>query len=423
MTDDPFRGDGGRPEADGSVTSGATEYLTAPTVRARIQPKRSDAAFPPSWTSTASDLSPGDPDPLWNSRPEQPTAPDSGQYPRPPQYAQPQYAQPQYAQPPTYGAQPQYAQPQYAQPPTYGAQQQYAQPQYAQPPTYGAQQQYAQPQYAQPQYAQPPTYGSQPPAYGPQPTGYGATPLSPPGGVVPPTAARPGDPAGLGAPAGLDDPPGGVGRSKIVGVAAGLAVLLGLLGGGGWYLSHPRDPGGSAVANGPSSTTGSAPGEPSAGSIAPESTTDPDASSTPAPSTPAPSTPAPSTPTPSATVRPHRTTVEKLKAGDCVQKLTGTKISTVPVIDCAAPHEVQLVGLYTPRKGAYPGQKSLITTGATGCAPVVRSAVRENAPPVETVPLVPSEATWKSGNRRILCFVGATGAANLTESVVDTATV
>ena len=253
----------------------------------------------------------------------------------------------------------------------------------------------------------PPVAGYPPPgspAYGPTigwPTPY----LSPTGPAGPPPTGLP--PGAVPPPV---PPPGpGTGTGRVVGVVLGLVALLVLVGGGGWYLLRPRAATVAAVAAGVTSTAPA------------PTTTDP---GTAAADPPATGTSAGGTPgaggIPGAGSRP--TVVKALKVGDCVQTLRGDKISTVPVVDCTVPHELQLAGLYTPRKSAYPGHTALVRTGAAGCSPIVRAAVRADAPPTATVPLIPSEATWKAGDRRILCFVSGADSSTVSGSVLDDST-
>jgi hypothetical protein len=190
----------------------------------------------------------------------------------------------------------------------------------------------------------------------------------------------------------------------VVAVLLGFTVLVGGAVAGGWYLLGPE---GSPIAVTAPATTIPEP--------APSGGTEPsgvlgtgaDPSSTPVP-------------TPPATTR--QSGIEELRTGDCIRTLTGTHIAKVPVVACSAPHQVQLAGLYTPKRGSYPGHDPLVRTAAKGCAPVIKGILRSDAPPVASLPLVPAKATWAHGDRRVLCFVAAEDESDLTGTVLDTAT-
>ena len=223
--------------------------------------------------------------------------------------------------------------------------------------------------------------------------------------VMLPPPGRPGPPVGARPPR----------RGTAVALGAGALLLLGAVGGGAYLLlpsSSPTAAGGREPAASPSATgpldagAGVSPGptEPSA--------VDPTTSTPPSPS------PAPKA-RPTRTTRPHQADVTTLHPGECVRTVKGTSIRNVPVVDCTIPHELQLVSLYAPQRTTYPGRPWLLKAGETGCAPLIRAAISPTAPPLAMVPMIPSEDSWRSGNRRIMCFVTGRDSQNLSGSVLD----
>lgn len=102
-----------------------------------------------------------------------------------------------------------------------------------------------------------------------------------------------------------------------------------------------------------------------------------------------------------------------LKVGDCLNiSDLSEQVETVPAIDCAKPHEAEA---YASTKmadaDAFPGMEAVQTQGDAFCADEFEGFV---GTPYEESELLgtymyPTEDSWKSGDREILCVVYVDG--------------
>ena len=111
------------------------------------------------------------------------------------------------------------------------------------------------------------------------------------------------------------------------------------------------------------------------------------------------------------------TTAETLDVGDCLRDpSTGT--SGVHVVDCTVPHRGQVVGLYEPVGGPYPGVDQLTKEAEVPCQDAFQEFVGSD--PLTSVftlfPLLPTEGAWASGDTTVACIAAIYGDATVKSS-------
>ena len=108
----------------------------------------------------------------------------------------------------------------------------------------------------------------------------------------------------------------------------------------------------------------------------------------------------------------------QLMPGDCVGNWNDDGGDQV-LVACAREHEYEVLAVYTPPGGDYPGDKAVAKEARDGCAERAAQAWRSGPPSdiAEMAYAAPHKDAWESGNRTIFCLVtGRKGP--LTRSVV-----
>ena len=105
---------------------------------------------------------------------------------------------------------------------------------------------------------------------------------------------------------------------------------------------------------------------------------------------------------------PGETIVFELSAGDCLNDASESgDVSTVPVVDCADPHDSEVYAVILMDDAEYPGDEAVATQAEADCradfatfigVPAAQSRYMFNA-------LYPTEDSWNGGDREILCRV------------------
>lgn len=104
----------------------------------------------------------------------------------------------------------------------------------------------------------------------------------------------------------------------------------------------------------------------------------------------------------------EQTDVFSIKVGDCIndEGLSGA-VDSVPVVDCAEPHDSEAYESVIMADGDFPGDEATTTQGDADCQAAfdtfVGVAYDESA--LDFTYLYPSEDTWAQGDREILCLV------------------
>lgn len=93
-----------------------------------------------------------------------------------------------------------------------------------------------------------------------------------------------------------------------------------------------------------------------------------------------------------------------LTVGDCLVSPTEGS-GRAHVVACAEPHRGQVVGMYEPVGGPYPGADVLTEESEAPCEQAFTTFVGSD--PLTSVldlfPLLPTEEAWESGDRTVVC--------------------
>jgi putative regulator of septum formation len=113
--------------------------------------------------------------------------------------------------------------------------------------------------------------------------------------------------------------------------------------------------------------------------------------------------------------------VQTLDVGMCVNGVAeGSVIARIDPVSCSTPHDNEVVGTTRyPEAGAYPGQAALETFAAPPCIAAFNAyvGVDFSSSSLDMLPILPTDATWASGDRAITCIVLARDRSKLTSSV------
>jgi hypothetical protein len=100
-----------------------------------------------------------------------------------------------------------------------------------------------------------------------------------------------------------------------------------------------------------------------------------------------------------------------LSVGDCLNDASETgDVSTVPVVDCASPHDSEIYASITMHDAEYPGEVATIAAADEACAAEFELFV--GIPISDSIysyaTLYPTESSWDGGDREILCRIALT---------------
>lgn len=101
------------------------------------------------------------------------------------------------------------------------------------------------------------------------------------------------------------------------------------------------------------------------------------------------------------------TAATSLGAGDCILDPGAAQVVDVDRVDCATPHEFEVIGMATLTGSAFPGDAQVVADARVACEPVFASYVGE---PYEDSPwfinvFTPTAETWAEGERTVTCLV------------------
>ncbi len=118
--------------------------------------------------------------------------------------------------------------------------------------------------------------------------------------------------------------------------------------------------------------------------------------------------------------------VEDLGPGDCFDDETVNgefveEAQTVPMVDCADPHDNEVYANLDFEGGVYPGDTALYEEGLASCLPLFEGYVGS---PYETsrldiFPITPVADGWADGDRNLTCVLYDLNLSKLTGSMKD----
>ena len=114
------------------------------------------------------------------------------------------------------------------------------------------------------------------------------------------------------------------------------------------------------------------------------------------------------------------TGVFSLSVGDCLNDAAEAgDVSTVPVVDCAEPHDSEIYASIRMDDAEYPGLEATIAAADADCRAAFESFV--GIPSDNSIysyaTLYPTESSWDGGDREILCRIALAGADGAIEQV------
>jgi hypothetical protein len=101
------------------------------------------------------------------------------------------------------------------------------------------------------------------------------------------------------------------------------------------------------------------------------------------------------------------TTAISLQAGDCILDPAAAQVTDVDRVECASPHDFEVIGTVTLTGSEYPGSTQVVADARAACEPVFVLYVGE---PYEDSPwfinvFTPTAETWADGERSATCLV------------------
>lgn len=111
-----------------------------------------------------------------------------------------------------------------------------------------------------------------------------------------------------------------------------------------------------------------------------------------------------------------------LKEGQCVNLPAETSAATIDVVGCDDPHEAEIVGVETITESALPSEGTLEELAFTQCHAHFTRYIGVDASDshLDAMWLLPTPASWKAGDRSIVCLAVVANDSPLTASVKDT---
>lgn len=110
-----------------------------------------------------------------------------------------------------------------------------------------------------------------------------------------------------------------------------------------------------------------------------------------------------------------------LKEGQCVNLPTEASAATIDVLSCSADHDAEIVGVEEIREEALPPESTLEELAFTQCHAHFTRYVGVDAHDshLDAMWLLPTPASWKAGDRSIVCLAVVSDDTPLTSSVKD----
>jgi hypothetical protein len=113
------------------------------------------------------------------------------------------------------------------------------------------------------------------------------------------------------------------------------------------------------------------------------------------------------------------TSVFELNVGDCFDDEETGSIGSVPIVDCAQPHDNEIYFAFAMTEPAYPGREATSQIAGDGCLAEFEAFVGIAYPDsaLEIYPIYPSEGSWSQGDRVVYCALYALDLSKLEGSM------
>ncbi len=116
--------------------------------------------------------------------------------------------------------------------------------------------------------------------------------------------------------------------------------------------------------------------------------------------------------------------VFSLEVGNCFDDEAApgsepTELSSVPIVECAEPHDNEVFALFDLADGDFPGQSTVETSAFEGCVERFEAFVglsyEESS--LGLYPIYPTSGSWDQGDREVVCAVYDSTLAKIEGSV------
>ncbi|ARJ05628.1 hypothetical protein B5808_10640 [Cnuibacter physcomitrellae] len=104
-----------------------------------------------------------------------------------------------------------------------------------------------------------------------------------------------------------------------------------------------------------------------------------------------------------------QTDVFTLAVGDCMNDVSGTEVSEVPIVDCADEHDYEVYHDFELTGDEYPGDDAVSTQAEQGCQEAFEAfvGVPYDQSMYGSVPFTPTESSWTQADDRLVsCLIG-----------------
>ncbi|MGK3953223.1 septum formation family protein [Microbacterium sp. I2] len=115
-----------------------------------------------------------------------------------------------------------------------------------------------------------------------------------------------------------------------------------------------------------------------------------------------------------------------IQVGDCLATAdmgSVDEVTSIPVVPCADPHDDEVYYAYDLAEGEYPGEEAVKADADATCIPefanFIGLAYEESV--LDYWPLYPTEGSWASGDREVLCIAWDPSGAKLTGTLAGAA--
>lgn len=107
-----------------------------------------------------------------------------------------------------------------------------------------------------------------------------------------------------------------------------------------------------------------------------------------------------------ATLAPGPGTTGSLPVGSCFQDPGAAQVTDVVLVDCAEPHDYEVLGTVQLEGDAFPGDVETVVQARAACERVFReyAGVERSATPWLINALTPTAGGWSEGNRTATCL-------------------
>lgn len=100
--------------------------------------------------------------------------------------------------------------------------------------------------------------------------------------------------------------------------------------------------------------------------------------------------------------------VFELSVGDCFDDtdgISGGEVSDVPVVECSEPHDNEVFHTFDLDDGDFPGDDAMMTQAEEVCVPAFEEYVGTDyaSSRLDIFPITPTEGSWDTGDREIVC--------------------